>query len=275
MHYRERPPSASLRRFVKCVWQLRTGNSGPAAPADPPVERVLPDGCLEWVFHFANPFHQIVGSARHRQSTALVVGASTGAILLEPSPVADVLGVRFHPGGALPFLRAPAHEFTDRIIPLDDLGDRGLSRLWGDLQAVTSEARMGAIEAFLLRRCAERRAPSGALVAVESLLQGGRSVQEVAAASGMGVRRLQRWFRQEVGVGPKQLSRIGRLQRSLPLLADARRKISHVALDAGYADQAHFGREFRQLSGITPARFRAETHPLSDALTGLGEEGQA
>jgi AraC-like DNA-binding protein len=72
---------------------------------------------------------------------------------------------------------------------------------------------------------------------------------------GWSPRRLHRELTTTCGYGPKTLQRILRLQR---VVRSARRgvprarSLSRLALDAGYADQAHMTREFRDLTGFTP-----------------------
>jgi AraC-like DNA-binding protein len=66
--------------------------------------------------------------------------------------------------------------------------------------------------------------------------------------------RLHRHFTAAVGYGPKTLQRVLRLQR---VLAQAGRqplvgRLADIALDAGYADQAHMSREVRALTGRNP-----------------------
>jgi Domain of unknown function (DUF6597) len=50
--YREYPIRPALASFIKCIWSLES--DGPEYDALP--ERILPDGCVELVFHFHDPF---------------------------------------------------------------------------------------------------------------------------------------------------------------------------------------------------------------------------
>ena len=86
------------------------------------------------------------------------------------------------------------------------------------------------------------------------------TVRDVARDFGWSERRLHREITATCGYGPKTLQRIVRLQRALrasragvatrpPSLAPT---LSRLAFDAGYADQAHMTREFRDLTGFTP-----------------------
>jgi len=86
---------------------------------------------------------------------------------------------------------------------------------------------------------------------------------------GMTRRHMERQFRQVVGMTPKRLARIARFQRAVRFLegdGDAGRQGGAVTAAAcGYADQAHFIRDFRDLAGCPPTQ-----HLLSKGvLTGF------
>ncbi|HJZ11543.1 MAG TPA: helix-turn-helix transcriptional regulator, partial [Acidobacteriota bacterium] len=70
-------------------------------------------------------------------------------------------------------------------------------------------------------------------------------------------------FRTAVGQSPGLYFRILRFQRALKRLNDSNASLIDIALQAAYSDQAHFNREFREITGITPAEYRksrSQTH---------------
>jgi AraC-like DNA-binding protein len=73
---------------------------------------------------------------------------------------------------------------------------------------------------------------------------------------GIGDRQLRRRFLDAVGYGPKTLERILRFQRFLRL-AGADPDLARLAVEAGYADQAHLTRECTRLAGLPPAQLLA------------------
>ncbi len=86
------------------------------------------------------------------------------------------------------------------------------------------------------------------------------TVDELRRALYVSERTLERRFRSEVGVSPKQAARIARFQAATrKLLASPRVSLGRVAHECGYYDQAHFNREFRTLAGISPGQWRAQT----------------
>lgn len=262
--YHEYRPHPYLQPWVRCIWEL----SRSRAPQEPlTLERILPDGCMEWVFHLGTPFRLLSASGRlERQAHALLAGVTTRGLFLEPSRDADVIGVRFRPGAAGAFLTPPPSRFIDRVAPLEEAEDRRLQELHDRLRDARPADRRRVLERDLLTRAVTIRPKANSLVfAVESLLTGRAAMDRIAADASLGPRQLQRRCAAEAGLSPRRLARIGRLQRAVRLLGTAR-PLVQVALDAGYADQAHFGREFLVFAGTTPASFRREAHAITAAF---------
>jgi AraC family transcriptional regulator len=80
-------------------------------------------------------------------------------------------------------------------------------------------------------------------------------VDTLAALAGVNRRHLLRTFRAHHGTTVGNYVRHRRLLRARTALATANRPIAAIALDAGFADQAHFTRAFRVAFGETPGRY--------------------
>ena len=104
--YRGYTPPPALKEFLICTWTLET-----LARGQPHQQRVLPDGCSDIVwFGHAQP---------------VVVGPMTRPVLATTDAGAKLVGLRFRPEVASRVLGVPAHELTDRDVPLDDLWNPG------------------------------------------------------------------------------------------------------------------------------------------------------
>lgn len=80
-------------------------------------------------------------------------------------------------------------------------------------------------------------------------------VDALAALAGVNRRHLLRTFRAHHGTTVGNYVRHRRLLRARTALATANRPLAAIALDAGFADQAHFTRAFRAAFGETPGRY--------------------
>ncbi len=262
MAYREIVPSPSLRPFVDRFW-IQTaeedggqggGQNGGQAADEPAAHRVLPDGCIDVIVHLDD------GGA------AELVGTMTRAIVV-PGGASRVAAVRFAPGGAAPLLGISAAELTDRAPSLGDV--RAAARAL-PLDGVVRSDRdaPAAVAALLERRLLDRLARSIGVPRPDATVA--RAVQRLfsaqppsmaalAAELGWSVQHLRRLFAQHVGISPKELGRVARLQRAVARLQrDPREPLAMAAVALGYFDQAHMARDFRLLAGATPAEVRAE-----------------
>ena len=98
---------------------------------------------------------------------------------------------------------------------------------------------------------------------------GQQPLREVAAAVGVGERRLQQLFHAHVGLSPRAWGRLARLHACLRAL---RRQPApawaEVALESGFYDQSHLANEFRALCGVTPTEFMGHAISGSSKTSG-------
>jgi AraC-like DNA-binding protein len=232
--YREHLPPAALAPYVDRFW-----TSDAVAPA-PEVEprRILPDGCIDILIELTGDL------ARPR-----VVGTMTRALLIPAGAQPRIVAVRFRPGAAAAFLRVDADELTDLELELPALGL--------DLEIDPRDPR-GSLERWLLARL-PAHPQRVADHAIARLVTAAPSLPELARETGWSRQWLTRECRRRVGVPPKQLARVARLQRAiitLQAIATRPRVPAHglasLAPALGYFDQAHMAKDFRELAGCTP-----------------------
>src|SRR6267142_3843616 len=150
MKYIEHRPSPALLKYLEVIWCVSDDETAPA-PAQ--AERVLPDGCIEWIFHLGAPFQRCINGTFELQGRSFVVGELTQFILLQATGPTATMGVRFRPGGAYRFMPAPLTLLTDETVPTEDVwGPEGKHLEGAVLEAPTDIERIRLIETFLLGR---------------------------------------------------------------------------------------------------------------------------
>ena len=88
-------------------------------------------------------------------------------------------------------------------------------------------------------------------------LESGLSLQQMADEVSLSPFHFSRMFKTSMGVSPNQYLLQLRLDKAKQLLLQSSStKISTIAQQTGFTDQAYLTRQFRQRFGITPARFR-------------------
>lgn len=89
-----------------------------------------------------------------------------------------------------------------------------------------------------------------------------RRVGQICEKFAISERSLQRLAARRIGLSPKWLIQRRRLHEASERLREAGSvDLARVAADLGYADQAHFGRDWRRVTGLTPGEFAAEPSP--------------
>ncbi|MGW4944298.1 DUF6597 domain-containing transcriptional factor [Actinoplanes sp. NPDC004185] len=242
----------------------------PAADLSPFVARFW---AAEWDLRGQPPYQQKIVPYSNVQLTfrdgdAVVRGPERGHVVRVLEGRGRVFGVTFRPGCFRPFLGASVATITGRTLPATAVFGPGLPPggqkeaglpPGGQKEAGLPQDQQQEVEEFLRARLpapdplAEEAAAIVALVQAEPHLT---RVDALAARSGMGVRRLQRLFAEYVGLGPKWVIRRYRLHEVGERLA-AGADIDWVRLagELGYADQAHFVRDFTAMVGEPPTRY--------------------
>jgi AraC-like DNA-binding protein len=163
--------------------------------------------------------------------------------------------VHFRPAGARAFLGMPLSALQDRCIGIDDIFGESSRVLRGQLIETTSAAdRVALLEQFLLTHLMihdDRLHRLLARLDAEPSI----TVAEVCALTALSPKRLTALFGAEVGLTPKTYLRVRRLQAALRRLAAGTQHGADIAADLGYFDQAHFVRDFRSFTGITPSQY--------------------
>jgi AraC-like DNA-binding protein len=191
------------------------------------------------------------------------MGVWTRRFVLEYPARVRVVGVHFKPWGASPFIGLPATELRDRWAPVDAVWRRSLDRIRNRIGEAASPAEtLRVMEAELRSRLAEAP-PSGLDLVLHTggrlaALRGAVPIGALADTAGVSASHLLAQFKSHVGTTPKRMARIYRFAE-LILSVDARRPVDWAALaqTAGYFDQAHFGKEFKDFTGRTPTEYLA------------------
>ena len=234
--YREHLPPPDLRPHFQCLWSstVATDYAGGFL--------VVPDGCVDIVC---------------KNGRLLAVGPDRVAARPELVPGSQVLGARFAPGAASAWLGLPMDEIVGQAVDLADLLGRRATQWAQRLNDAAPDALRAQFHGGLAQLGKETGAPdrqAGQLFALAAAAADDESrlLASLRTRLGMSERSLRRFCHAQFGYGPKTLERVLRLQRLLSLArADRSSGLASLALQAGYADQAHLSREVRALCGVS------------------------
>jgi AraC-like DNA-binding protein len=236
--YHEWSAPAALRDAVVCLWAQ--------VAEEDRAGLVLPDGCTDLIWT--------------QGQGASVAGPDTGPVPTTMSAGTVIVGARFRPSAGGPVLGIPLSELRDQRVDLAELRPADARRLSATLDPATAAARVLDVTGALVAGAR----PDPAVSRAARLLSDPRAQAEAVAADvDLSLRQLRRRCHAAVGYGPKTLQRVLRFRRfvsridALPHRPDgpdlAGLDLADLAVQAGYADQAHLTRECGRLAGLTPA----------------------
>ncbi len=183
-------------------------------------------------------------------------GANTVSRKLGFRGKVELMGIRFHEGGAYPFLGVPLNELRNEIILLDALDRPGLLRLHACLHDAKSLlVRIHLVEEWLIKRLSFGKERTAIIPASLSLLrerQGQLPIPELARDLAISQRQLERLYQSQVGMSPKQYSLLLRVESARFALRQMKKQTASLAAELGFYDQPHFIREFAAVVGMTP-----------------------
>lgn len=234
MEHRRVLPSPALAHRVAHFWWVRWNLN------EPFVAMTLPHPTVHLIFE--PPALGVVHGVPQRRFERRLEGRGF------------VFGVKFRPGGFSGLVDEDVRALTNRGVPASDVFGN-VKRLERAVARATSmDACVDAAEAFfelpalsqeaaLARDVVERLEEDHSFVRVE----------QAAALAGVDVRTLQRLFRRHVGVTPKWVLARYRLHEAAARLSERpRSSLARLAAELGYADQAHFTRDFTSVVGRSP-----------------------
>jgi AraC-like DNA-binding protein len=257
-------PNIGLAEFVKRYWTLDGGKEN-----IPTKNTIVPDGTMKLIFHYGDTYKH------HSQNGEIIIlpkcfliGQLTKPYVIEPIGVTGSFVVQFKPNGFLPFTSIPIKEMENTAVPLHILfGEEGI--LLGNqiLNAYSTTERIKIIESFLIKELTNKRTIDNVVEStIETIFNtnGKFSVYEFSENNKISRRQLARKFSSAIGLSPKQLAKTIRIQSTLKVLLNENiTSLTDLAYENEYFDQAHFIKEFKEFTGLTPKEFFGDSLKMS------------
>jgi AraC-like DNA-binding protein len=176
------------------------------------------------------------------------------------------IDLKLTPLGAYALTGMPLCELAGACVPLADVfGREGIEVAARLRESQDWDERFDTLEGFLLRqlyRDPPSPTPDPAVAWAFDRLRATRGavrVEALATELGCSRRYLRDGFVRQVGLPPKTVARLMRFHHVRERIQEApdppHPRWGEVAHAAGYADQSHLNREFRELAGTTPSDF--------------------
>lgn len=253
-------PAPTLRPFLSSYywWESSYPAFCDLMRAELPQIRILTLGRA--VNHFAN-------GRTKPASGAVLQGATTGPVRFVADGPLHGFGVGLLPLGWATLVAAPADDLADDLVDLAGVVGPSADAVTAAMKDASSDAaRVAAADRFfmgLLERAAARPAWFTRLTDDWLTASPDPSVDTLVADSGMSARSVERMAKRIYGASPKLLARKYRALGAAVRIGNGECGGWQEESAGAFYDQAHFIREFKQFTGLTPARFQVEAAPVT------------
>lgn len=257
-------PNIELTEFVKRYWTLDGEKEN-----IPLKNTIVPDGTMKLIFHYGDTYkHHSQNGEITILPKCFLIGQLTKPYVIEPIGLTGSFVVQFKPNGFLPFTSIPIKEMENTAVPLTILfGEEGTNLGNQILIANSTSERIKIIETFLLKKLADKRIIDKIVIStIETIFNtnGQFSVNEFSKSNNINRRQLARKFSSAIGLSPKQLAKTIRIQATLKVLLNEQiTSLTDLAYENEYFDQAHFIKEFKEFTGLTPKEFFGDDLKMS------------
>ncbi len=243
VHYQEWLPDARLQEVIYCYWQLTTTQP----LTEPFTYQVVADGCVDIFFE------------PHQPQESFIVGFSNKYIAFPLDRVFHYIGIRFLPTMFPQLFKVAASALSHRLEPLALVVPEISAFIKDHCSPELSPSLIKSVLDTCFLKClakADFNYDNRLYGAIELILKtsGGIDI-ETDLDTGISPRQLRRLFNFYVGDTAKTFSRVVRFQHILNANPSTQ-SLRHNKLffDAGYYDQAHFIKEFKNFYGETPGK---------------------
>lgn len=268
MNHQTYDPHPDLESIVKCYWTLEVPDGSQA-----PKQRILPDGCIEMCFILGDDIKRFTSETEFiLQPKAFIIGQITAPYFVQPTGYVDSFAVRFYPYGFANFIQTPIKDLADKDTPLSQIFQTDVvSKLIQEVEnASSTQERIAAVEKFLLDLLASSSIQDEILKSTTDVLyntQGKASIHSILKDELSKRRKLERSFSKSVGISPKQLGRVIRLQAALKLMLNPKgQTLTQIAYESEYYDQAHFIKDFKDFTGVNPKEYLSDDQMMLSSV---------
>lgn len=266
MHDRMKPerpelikPCEELSPYVRYYWVMEY---------DAPFKVLtFPIGCPQLIFHRGEALY--IPELGTRQCKFTISGQVNFPAHIQSDGRLEMIVAVFRPHTIGLFIDTPPYAFYNREIPGYDIENRRLNALAERIfECENTSDCIRLLEQWLLSRINPTLNTRRIACTLQKLFENPSiTIGCLAEEACLGKKQYERVFRDCVGMNPKEYARIVKFQKAMEIMQCGDINFAAVAAESGYADQSHFIREFKKMSGHTPNELQRLVDPYSDLFT--------
>jgi AraC-like DNA-binding protein len=266
MVFKKIKPSDKLHPYINCYYLLE------GEFVEPSYDIFFPDGCVEVVFNIGWDFCR----NEEIEPWAKVIGQITKPLKIKVEGKGKSFGIWFYPHTFSAFSDVPIVEFNDKVVHLENIFSTEFIHFVEEcLHSNELKKLIEKVDCYLintLRKSKNELKDKVANYAINTVLKynGEIDLNNIAFDCNISSRYLQKIFLEKVGFSPRYFTRILRFKQVLNILnTPSKPPLTAIGYQAGYFDQAHFIREFKEFTGFTPSKYQMANHPINQYFLNL------
>ncbi|MCE0556864.1 AraC family transcriptional regulator [Motilimonas sp. E26] len=256
MDYKTFLPSKSLSSFINCFWTLEVDSED-----KPAKQRIVPDGCIELAFILGDDIKRFTSANDYiLQPRAMVLGQTVSPFYIQPTGYVHTFAASFFPYAFSHFVSKPIISLRNKETSIYELfaHDEAAELEDNIIRPQDTKQRIKILEDFLLAKLSAPHTIENIVKTTVDVIfskNGNVSIDAITDSNPNKKRQLERKFLNMVGVSPKNLSKLVRLQTALKLIISQEDSLTSIAYKSNYYDQSHFIKDFKEFTGVNPRDF--------------------
>ncbi|WP_349553968.1 helix-turn-helix domain-containing protein [Pseudotenacibaculum sp. MALMAid0570] len=251
MIYEQEFPRKELKPIIQKFWIIDS-----VEDATIRKEKIIPDGYPEMIFHYGDPYKINISGTWEQQSNQLIAGQIRNHFFLENIGVSRMFAIQFQPWAIKELFALEMSSITDQVIEMPNPIKKAMNYVNGVATSSSSfQEKVRLIEEWFLNMKVKPFNSKRDAVRYIHEKKGLIQLHELENLCKTSERTLERYFKSYVGLSPKFYSRIIRFSSIFRLIQEGDIDWQDIVYKAGYYDQSHFIKNFKEFTGEDPSRY--------------------
>ncbi len=252
MIYEQVSPKTELSHIVKSFWLIDSEGDKTIHQ-----EKVIPDGYPELIFHYGDAYRINISGSWEIQENTILAGQIRNYFFLENTGESKMFAIKLQPWTPKELFDVEMPSITDRVIPvqgamLDTL--KGVQKI--AVSSISFSDKVRQIEDWFDRFILEKDLSTKYRVTQKMIDERGSiSLKQLQEEYQIGERSMERYFKTYIGLPPKFYARVIRFSYIFQLVQEKEIDWADIVYRAGYYDQSHFIKNFKEFTGEDPSKY--------------------
>jgi len=254
MIYKQVLPKNELSHSVKSFWFIDSEGDSSIHQ-----EKIIPDGYPELIFHYGDPYKININGSWELQGRTILAGQIRNYFFLENTGESKMFAIKFQPWALKELFGIEMSSITDTVIEIPLQMRKALQEVVAMATGIASfEEKVLHIENWFKSYIGNGEFNFSAKYrSVISLIEkkGSIPLKELQEGYQISERALERYFKSYIGLSPKFYARLIRFSYIFQLVQEEEIDWADIVFRAGYYDQSHFIKNFKEFTGEDPSAY--------------------